>query len=162
MSGGLFVARLPARIVCARAPRCQSRGACRSQISTVGGAAVAGAVPPRGASPRVPQRAQRRNGRGARRPALRRGGCGGFFRGAAEGPVRGAGDEAAHRARLVGPLPRGADVRPPAAHVADRPIPAVRALSNRRRLRPVIEARLTPFDVMHAAPQSAKPTFDER
>jgi len=80
--------RLPIRmrrIVGERARCCQSRGACRSRIPTAGGAPGVGAVPPRGASPLPPQRPQRRNGRGARRPALRRGGCGGFFRGARRG-----------------------------------------------------------------------------
>lgn len=53
---------------------------------------------------------------GARRHALRRGGCCGFSRMPPE-----AGIEAAHRAPRLAATARGADVRPPAARVADRP-----------------------------------------
>lgn len=43
-----------------------------------------------------------------------------------------------------------------------RPTPAIYALVSRPSLGSVIEVQLTSLDVAHPAPQSAKPTFDER
>ena len=89
--------------------------------------------PRRGASPPVPQRAQRRNARGAARPALRRGGCGGRFRCAPAslglgrpGPLRGARSTLARgrRGSLTGQMGKTSTTSHPplgtAMFVADR------------------------------------------